>query len=297
MFKNHSVEKILISGAFEYFIHNKFGISERTISRYKAAAEHLKRFFKRTNATQMEHITFGHVQDYMKFRKSEDAANKTINEEVRLLQATFKLLYDRGFINEIPLRGVKYLKEIVKRPDTIGFYSHDEVKKLKEYFRENNHKFNDYFLAFIYTGMRKGEVLALRKRDIDFAQNMITVRNFKTERNPGSLYRYIEIHPKFLPVLEERTKGKESDDLIFPEAQKKSKNWMLRSMTQACKELEIPWKRLHGLRHTFISTMLNSGVPLRAVMAMVGHTQPETTMRYAHISQEMLKGKITKLEY
>ena len=55
--------------------------------------------------------------------------------------------------------------------------------------------------------------------------------------------------------------------------------------------------RKNGFRHTFISQLQSNGVNLRAVMAMVGHNNFNTTLRYSHVSNHDLKGKINALSF
>ena len=132
---------------------------------------------------------------------------------------------------------------------------------------------------------------------MDIRGKAISIRNHKSESSPESQYRHGEMHRSLQQMMKKRVRRKEPEDLVFPEMQKHSKNWCREQLRIACKSLGIPYRRLHGLRHTFVSGLLAAGVPVRSVMDMVGHEDFETTLRYAHVSQENLKGKIDRLSF
>lgn len=157
------------------------------------------------------------------------------------------------------------------------------------------------------TGMRRGEVLALRWRDVDFAKATlqvaqvveqtkkggITIKEPKTERSrrtialPATLVTELREHRR--GQAEFRLKlglGRDERDLVFP-----SLDWTVRSPRDFTKQFGreaaaagVPHVTFHGLRHTHITHLLRSGVPVHVVSARAGHANPTVTLNiYAHL--------------
>ena len=64
---------------------------------------------------------------------------------------------------------------------------------------------------------------------------------------------------------------------------------MKKSWAAACEAAQLTAVRLHDLRHTFASVLVSAGQSLAVVGAMLGHTQAQTTTRYAHLSADPLQ--------
>ena len=64
---------------------------------------------------------------------------------------------------------------------------------------------------------------------------------------------------------------------------------------KALKDSDIPTGRLHDLRHTFASWMIEAGADLSAVQSILGHKDYRTTLGYRHLSAEYLKNQIRRL--
>ena len=134
----------------------------------------------------------------------------------------------------------------------------------------------------LFTGARLSEILTLRWEYVDLERQCLNLPDSKT----GA--KVIHLNPGALEVLV----GLERD----------GSPWVLRGRTDEnhLVNLEKPWRRirkraglpdvrLHDLRHTFASMGVGGGASLAIVGALLGHTQPATTARYAHLSADPLK--------
>jgi integrase len=162
------------------------------------------------------------------------------------------------------------------------------------------------------TGMRRGEVLGLRWRDVDLDRGRITVRRSAvpvrvhgehgmiTEGPPKSgKPRVVAIDPATVAALKawKRDRGliqltfAQPDAIVFGNLEGKhvGPERVTRNFGEAvdrCRKEhpELPVITLHGLRHTHVSVLLSSGVPVKTVSARVGHSTPLVTMSvYAHL--------------
>ena len=134
----------------------------------------------------------------------------------------------------------------------------------------------------LLTGCRLGEVLSLRWSDIDFERRFLLLPDSKT----GAKTVYLsEIAVRVLRDIERN----EGSPYVFPG----------KRSSEPLRSIRVPWKhlckaarldnlRLHDLRHSFASVGAASGLSLPMIGALLGHSQPNTTARYAHLAASPL---------
>jgi integrase len=147
------------------------------------------------------------------------------------------------------------------------------------------------------TGLRLGELCALRWRDIDWTASTIRVRENYVMGEFGSpksrrSFRSVPMPPEVGGQLDRYFKfcdEPEDGDLVFadPEAETQpggtplEKTFVLRWLRKALTAAGLPRHRFHGLRHTFGTVMAAAGVPMRTLQEWMGHRDIKTTERYA----------------
>ncbi|RWI90535.1 MAG: site-specific integrase [Mesorhizobium sp.] len=156
------------------------------------------------------------------------------------------------------------------------------------------------------TGMRRGEVLALRWKDIDLNRATlqvvqvveetkagIAIKEPKTDRSrrtialPAKLVAELRRHRKEL--AEHRLKlgmGKDEQDLVFPtwDGRIRTPRPFSKEFAREAENAGVPHVTFHGLRHMHITHLLRSGVPVHVVSARAGHANPSVTLNiYAHL--------------
>lgn len=136
------------------------------------------------------------------------------------------------------------------------------------------------------TGWRKGEVLSLKREDIDFASGAATLRQHKTSRKTGRSVRALS--PSALALLNEIP---ERGDWVFPSPDdvKKHRQEIKRTWNKVRAVAGLS-KPLHSLRHSAATIALSEGVPLATVGALLGHRNAATTLRYAKTEHEAALG-------
>ncbi len=181
------------------------------------------------------------------------------------------------------------------------------------------HPLEALFALALTTGMRRGEILALKWQDINFSQNMLQVRRIFTRR-PGN--RYIEAEPKteksrrsimLAPLVVELLKQQRVRQL---EAKLQAgEAWQERGLVfctsvgtplnpskvverfkTLLKKAGLPEIRFHDLRHSAASILLSMGVHPKVVQELLGHNQIIMTMDiYSHVLPTMQKDAVNKL--
>lgn len=143
----------------------------------------------------------------------------------------------------------------------------------------------------LLTGMRRGDVIALRWEWIDWRHAMIKLPNSKT----GA--RDVPLSPQALSYLrEQRGAGAGRIGLVCANENGGGLNPenVERAWQTIRKRAGLEGVRLHDLRHSWASDAVSAGVPLYVVGAALGHRQPGTTARYAHLHDEAIREGLAK---
>jgi integrase len=160
------------------------------------------------------------------------------------------------------------------------------------------------FMAAVMTGMCKGELVALRWRDVDWNAGRIRIRRnytcgeFGTPKTRRST-RSVPMTPQLadaLRVLQSRTRYRRPDDLVFAHPEHGGvipKANVARRFKIALKNGGIDEShRFHDLRHTFGTHMAAAGVPMRTLQEWMGHRDLTTTQRYADYAPSPHEGEM-----
>lgn len=223
---------------------------------------------------------------------SQVSINKTIN----LLATIMDQAIEYGYIDRNPARG---RKRLLKEPKPTRSYLQPEqvaallaaAGKLDESRRKDDNRRRLPMLAMLaLSGLRIGEALNLRWRDIDLASRALWVRQSKTDAG----IREVDLSPTLKRVLAEyqaQAPFSRPDDYVFATrkgGRDSADNFRHRFLPDAVglanKELrkasrpEIGKITPHSLRRTFISLLLAAGADVPYVMAQAGHSDPKVTL-------------------
>lgn len=135
------------------------------------------------------------------------------------------------------------------------------------------------------TGMRRSEIFSLQWADIDERRRVINIRNPK-----GGVDQFIPLPDAAIEVFKQRTKG--PSPFVFPSKKKGHRLDAARQMRIIREAAGLPkdFRPMHGLRHTFASTLASSGeVDLYTIQRLLTHKSPVMTQRYAHLRDETMR--------
>jgi integrase len=136
-----------------------------------------------------------------------------------------------------------------------------------------------------FTGMRQGELLKLKARDVDLSLNIIHVGGRPDVKTKAGNYRAIPIHERIARPLYERLECAAPSVRVFDDWS--SKDQLLRAFHKAMRYVGTPYGLcFHSLRHSFGTWHAEAGTPMRTLMGLMGHKRIETTLRYAKITNK-----------
>jgi len=216
-------------------------------------------------------------------------SSETINNYVNVLRQVYQYAVELKVINENPVKDVKRLQEAPRKVPR--FFSEEEVKRLLEY---SNPFYKDLWLFFLYTGMRRNEARFLEWSDIDFEQEVISVKNKESFTTKSKRSRIIPIHPIVKNILTVRRK---ESGLVFesPEGGIFSREVWRGVLLRVAKRANVKNVTLHTFRHTFASWLVMEGIDLPTIANLLGHSDIKTTMIYSHLAPDHIKKAINRL--
>jgi integrase len=231
-------------------------------------------------------ITKAEVEGYARTRR-KTVSGATVNRDLALLRHLFNLAIEKGYMRDNPVRGVKKAKEAPWRRKYV--YTEDDLQALVDAAAPH---LRAILAVAIGTGLRKGDILALRWDQVDFAHNVITFYQQKTEEP-------LEI--PLLPMVREllwRLKGTAGDSpLLFSWEGKKIADvrWAFQAALRRS-GLDKRGFRFHDLRRTFATMLYNRGVHLTKIQRLLGHRSILTTERYLGVKFEETREAIMVLD-
>jgi integrase len=251
-------------------------------------------------------ISAGTIDEFI---ASLDNAPSTKRNILRVLEMVMGHAVKKGMIYANPVSRADRPKLNGGGPDDeLRVLTAEQVSTLAE---EVGPRYKLLVLFAAYTGMRAGEICALRKRDLDLDNRRATVRESVTEvsgksvpKDGGTLLftkpkngktRKVAL-PRFLvEPLTEQVADKGEDDLVFPGAgdqPMRHSNFYGRNFKPAVRRAlpeELHGLRFHDLRHTCASLLIRQGASLVAVSRQLGHSSIDITVnRYTHLFPDEL---------
>ncbi|MCM3131837.1 site-specific integrase [Paenibacillus polysaccharolyticus] len=246
----------------------------------------------------------------------------TLVYNFRVLRSIFIKAKEWKVIKENPMEGVKKPKE---RQKEVEVYSEDEVSLLFELLETEEPFFQTLIYLATTTGMRRAELLGLEWKHIDFENGVIDIKQsiplfkdgipvIKDPKNKGSK-RKVVIPPVVLNKLEEFKKFSQKEQLNSEEPwlggehrflfahengipyypHKLTEKWM--AFHKRNKQYGLKYIRLHDLRHTSATLLINSGVHAKIISSRLGHSKIGTTMNvYGHVIESADRTAAEKFE-
>ena len=216
-------------------------------------------------------------------RESPIAANRTLS----LLTTMFNLSERWGLRPDgsNPCRHIQRYKETRRE----RFLSSEELSRLGQALAkvEEDKTYSPFLVAvirlLIFTGARLGEILSLKWEDVDFQGRRLILADSKTGK------KVIQLNAPALAVLDQLPRIEENPYVCCGQRLGKGLVNIHRGWFDIRDQAGLPDVRLHDLRHSFASVAASAGTSLYVIGSLLGHTQPSTTARYAHLHQDPLR--------
>jgi integrase len=255
-------------------------------SEYKRSIGRDKQLYKRVEPqfghVPMKEITRLQVQQFQRKLSAETLSAATVNQHLQLMRRLFNLGVEWQFLDRNVLSRIKLL-HVDNRRET--FLTETQIEDLVEVIKTDDNRLVCMIILFLLsTGARVSEALNIQWEHIDFENALwkIPASNSKSKR-----IKHLPLSESALWALKS-VKKKDDSPFVFASAVTgKAMTGIRRTWYKLRRKAGLPSSiRMHDLRHTFASRLVSAGESLYVVQQMLGHADPRTSQRYAHLSMD-----------
>jgi len=211
----------------------------------------------------------------------------------------------------IPSNPVSRVAPPKSKKTTVQSYDEKQAISLLKCVENEDFKWQVIVFIALYTGMRRGEIMGLEWKDIEFSNNIISVVRtsqylagqgiFTKEPKTETSKRNLTISENLVGILE-TYKAYQAEDIKkcgdkWNETDRLFTSWngepmhpdsVCKWFTKFIEKNKLPKISFHSLRHTNATILINKGINIRAVSARLGHANPTTTLNiYTHALQSI----------
>ena len=281
---------------------------------------HIKPYFKDTNLNKLSYEHIFEFREHLKTKSKKQNSNSTLSPNtVNKIMILLKKIFDTGvrksLIDKNPVDNLRKLP--ISKP-TISFWRVEEFKEFRKLITNDEISYDLFFTIAFFTGMRMGEILALNWYDVNlitstihvtktayFVNNVNHINSTKTRAGT----RLITINNKLTvmltdwkekqeDLLKEFTKDTESLQIIQSTPIAITKNMVDKKFKQILsRNNNLKKIRIHDLRHSHASLLINQGEDYLVVKERLGHASITTTIdTYSHLYPSKQKNLANKLD-
>ncbi len=280
----------------------------KDLARYRGYARTaLRRALPRLGGRAADQVTSADLQRLRDELGQRGAAN-SVRLTLSFLGTLFAWAVRQQLVPANPMRGV----ELPARRELTEYLSRDEVRRLLATAAERARlgalpdRLRQACLGVaLHTGLRRGELLGLRWRDIDLQARRLTVARSYGGTPKGDKPRHLRLPQALVPLLADWAAAcpPTPEGVVFPlgSAQQPRAGAAHHKLDLAalcaeagCRPLCRPW---HALRHTFASHYVMQGGSLLALQKILGHADIKMTLVYAHLAPEFLDTEMDRLKF
>lgn len=275
IFKRNLTEpqKVLLNAFYIYLKGKRY--SQSTIDTYTFFVADFINFHTKID---LENLTNRNVEEFIETVFIE--RNYSVSSQRQFISALkiFIVFNPQTKINNLQLERPKKSRQL---PIVL---SQEEIIRLLQCTKNLKHR---TALAFIYSsGFRIGELINLELHHIDMDRNQVLIQNAKGRKD-----RYVPLAKSFKPLLTNYISTYQPKRFFIEgKPQEKYSAGSIRAFLRTSCKLAKIHKRVtpHCLRHSFATHLLENGIDLRLIQELLGHSKPETTMIYTHVTQKSL---------
>lgn len=264
-----------------------------TVKSYEYAAGHIP------EQLDFENLTVRDLQGIINTMISEGLAWSTISHTFTLISQALSQAQNYGLPEKSHLlKGVILPK---KRKKRVSAFS---ASQQKLFLKQNNSLHREHFEFLLLTGLRIGELIGLKQKDVDIYGRTIHVqRNFyrglyQTPKTPES-DRIVPLSHRAWQIISKRLRLGEPEAPVFTGRFGGVLNY--RSMLEAFKKTTaaagLPDCGIHVLRHTFATELLRRGANIKVISELLGHRDIKVTCDiYSDVTLDMMSGAVQLLD-
>lgn len=278
---------------------------------YERMRQLRKRIYDAIGHLRIDKISTRQLQGFVNSLAKEGAnektgkplASKTIKHNLSLISDVFSYAVKMDIVSENPCSKVTIPKGEAKEKQ---IYSQEEMALLLAKMENEPIKYKAFFYLMAYTGFRRGEMLGLEWKDIDFENNTISVKRTSNVTTKRGIYtdttktkrsqRTLKISSYIMQLLKQLKCEQNSEilrlgdywvdtDRLFTQdnGEPQHPNTTYHWLEKFCAKNNLPFYGLHSFRHFAASSLIAAGLDVTTVSGALGHCNSGTTLNiYSH---------------
>ena len=270
---------------------------------------------------KIDKLTSADIQSYINSRADNCYSYSTIKKDYNAINAALRLAVERDYLYKNPCNSVSLPKQIKREKSDIEHFSDSEVNLIVKSaiykYSTGRYKYKHGYaiILLLNTGMRVGELLALKWHNVDFESKQIYIeetrgqikdrtseehkyisadRSTKTQ----SSCRYIPINAKAEEALIYFKSLGYNNAYVMANSDKGVITYrnLFRVLSNILEANNINHGSLHTLRHTFATKLFKNGVDIKVISELLGHSDISITYNiYTHVIKEQKKKAVDVL--
>lgn len=262
------------------------GRSEKTIEQYKYVVGHMLKDVK----TPIRNITVYHIRNWLEKEQARGVSDCTREGNRQVLSSMFGWLWREGLIEKNPINNIGAIKvqKKVREP-----YTDVEIEKLKAVCNLSKHPLRDVaIISFLLaTGCRVGEIINIKKADIDFKNSEVVVLGkgnkertvFFDDVTAMYIKKYLDDRCDLVPYL-----------FISSRMDHLTTGGIRDILRRRGASAEMQKVHPHKFRRTLATSLIAHGMPIQEVANILGHDKLDTTMKYIKLDKNIIKNNYKK---
>ena len=265
-------------------------------------------------STPADRITRWDVKNLLLLKLNSGLASSTVNHIKNAMSGVLSLAVDSELLQANPAMALGKLWRTRVQDDDINPYSEAEVQGLLKALKENWPWYYPFVATLALAGLRLGEASALQWEDVDYANNVLHIRHSITRGVLGTpksgKTRRVDMAVYLAEILQEHQLAMKRETLargwgkmprfVFVSqvgTPMDTNHFRRRVWNKALEKAKVPARRIHDLRHTWITLRIANGDNPADVSAQVGHHSVKFTLdRYYHwLPSEGTKAEVNDL--
>lgn len=250
--------------------YEKWAASAREKKTYKADMLALAKIVEIAGeSTRLDKLTLKHADLMIAACRKRGNKPGSINAYIRHLRSVFNKCVEWKYLPASPFRT---LREVPKEHKAPAFIPSADIASFLAGISDMDER--RILTAYIYSGRRRAELLALEWKDVDLAKE-----EYYVAKSKAHLSRWYPMHAMLKAVFESIGPG---EGRVF--SRWSHPDSVTDIGTKAFKAANMPGMTLHKLRHTFATLLLDEGVDMRTIGSLLGHADMRATEIYSHVT-------------
>lgn len=294
----------------EYLNESKYSIKKRTLLNY----------YQNTNSYVKDSIGQSELQDidnnilndyilskYKGYSETGTLGSSTLKITKTIINQALDYGYEKKYFPDNKKITTNFKQDSISKIETLTNY---EANKVEQDIIDNKRFYSYGVLISMHTGLRIGELLALKWTDIDFKNKIMSVNTTSCDISCGKKMYHIEDTPKSESSLREIPLTNETLSLLkgLKEYQKNNSKYVVSrstgkqiktrayqdSFSRLLKRLNVRHYGFHSLRHTFATRCYKLGMDIKTLSELLGHSSPAITLKiYVHTDIDTKRNALT----